>query len=272
MIYPRPVIRYPGGKVQLRNKIVPLMPANIVRYVEPFVGGGSMALAVSGRARFLDCYDLDARVINVHNHVKTNPVQLIDYIQEYLDACDFFKVDLLEWSRRLYDATLGSGADGVRDAAKFICNVQVSYGGRVDNSFGWRNRITADWPGLIADRIHRASFHFRNTSFAVQHWEQTLAGCSACDVVYLDPPYVGSVATVYDDYAEMDHVKLAKVLSEADYHWLLSYNDVPEVRYLYQDFHILELQCTYSFNRKKRGKGHELLISNRPIRRQKELI
>ena len=272
MIYPRPVIPYPGGKVQLRNKIVPLMPAEIVRYVEPFVGGASIALAVSGRARFLDCYDLDARVVNVHNHVKTNPHQLIEHIQDYLDACDFFKVDLLEWSRRLYDATLGSGADGVRDAAKFICNVKVSYGGRVDNSFGWNTRMTGDWPRLFAGRIHRASFHFRNTSFAVQHWEQTLMGCSADDVVYLDPPYVGHVAEIYGDYAEMDHVQLAKVLSAADYHWLLSYNDVAEVRKLYQDFHILELQCNYSYNKKSTRKTHELLLSNRPIRRQRELI
>jgi site-specific DNA-adenine methylase len=43
---PIPAFAYPGGKAKIRKKIIPLLPPEGVRYVEPFCGRGNMYFAV----------------------------------------------------------------------------------------------------------------------------------------------------------------------------------------------------------------------------------
>ena len=46
---PKPVIVYPGGKYRLRNKILCDFPISPTRFVEPFIGGGSVTVAMGLR-------------------------------------------------------------------------------------------------------------------------------------------------------------------------------------------------------------------------------
>ena len=37
-----PVLKWVGGKRQLLNEIIPMIPSNCSTYVEPFIGGGAV--------------------------------------------------------------------------------------------------------------------------------------------------------------------------------------------------------------------------------------
>ena len=37
-----PVLKWVGGKRQLLNEIIPMIPKNYSTYVEPFIGGGAV--------------------------------------------------------------------------------------------------------------------------------------------------------------------------------------------------------------------------------------
>ena len=47
-------------------------------------------------------------------------------------------------------------------------------------------------------------------------------------------------------FSKPDHIRLARLLRRTHGHWLLSYDDCPEVRSLYDWAHIVSIQATYS--------------------------
>lgn len=58
---------YVGDKYKLLPSIVPLFPTNIETFVEPFVGGGSVALNVKAKKYLLN--DIDANIMLLHKHL-----------------------------------------------------------------------------------------------------------------------------------------------------------------------------------------------------------
>ena len=82
---------------------------------------------------------------------------------------------------------------------------------------------------------------------------------------YLDPPYWGCE----NDYGEAlfiraDFTRLAEQLATIKGRFLMSINDVPEIRELFSAFQIEEVKTTYSVSKvnEKAGQRKELLISN----------
>jgi DNA adenine methylase len=87
--------------------------------------------------------------------------------------------------------------------------------------------------------------------------------------IYLDPPYFAKGKAVYRHYYQPpDHQRLMGVIRQYDCPWLISYDDTPFVRGLYQNMEIesesfsLKYSCAGT---KVRGKGRELLLSNIPL-------
>jgi len=85
---------YVGDKYKLMEQINKIMPSNINRYVEPFVGGGSSALNVRGKEYILN--DIDNYVIRLHeelskykNNHKLLYKKLFSTIQRYELSCSF---------------------------------------------------------------------------------------------------------------------------------------------------------------------------------------
>jgi DNA adenine methylase len=83
---------------------------------------------------------------------------------------------------------------------------------------------------------------------------------------YLDPPYWGTEDYYGKDmFGRADFERLAAVLRDVQGRFILSINDRPEVRQVFDGFAITEISTTYSV----RGGGHssaaaELIITNVP--------
>lgn len=79
----RPPLRWAGGKSWLAERVAGMVPNDCVQYVEPFVGGASVALTIS-RVRpdiSIRCYDINCDLINYYSIVQT---QVHDLISELL--------------------------------------------------------------------------------------------------------------------------------------------------------------------------------------------
>jgi len=87
--------------------------------------------------------------------------------------------------------------------------------------------------------------------------------------LYVDPPYYGC-EDYYGDgiFSRDDFARLQAVLADIKGKFLMSINDKPDIRQIFKDFYIEEVQTTYltaGANKKKRVT--ELLISNyRPVK------
>ena len=67
------------------------------------------------------------------------------------------------------------------------------------------------------------------------------------------------------DFAMADDIRLRDALQTTDHEWVLSYDDVPEIRALYSPWALIErIPVIYSITGARRG--HELLIRKRDWR------
>lgn len=91
--------------------------------------------------------------------------------------------------------------------------------------------------------------------------------------VYIDPPYYKEGPGLYRYfYTEKQHQELAKFIKTKAFPWLLSYDDVHEIRKLYNRRTCVNLYLDYSVKTSKKGK--EILISNLeipPMERENEI-
>ena len=82
--------------------------------------------------------------------------------------------------------------------------------------------------------------------------------------VYIDPPYYNKGPSLYRYYYEKDlHRELAKFIKTKSYPWLISYDDVPEIKRIYRHSQRQHIYLDYSANTHAPGK--ELLLSNLEI-------
>lgn len=91
-------LRYPGGKSKALDKILPHIPLNIGEYREPFVGGGSVFLAVKqlfgNRIKRYWINDLNFDLYCFWSYAKTEIESLTDEVdrikQKYTDGRELF--------------------------------------------------------------------------------------------------------------------------------------------------------------------------------------
>lgn len=82
---------------------------------------------------------------------------------------------------------------------------------------------------------------------------------------YLDPPY-WDCEDVYGRglFSKDDFTHLAKQLAGIKGKFIMSINDVPQIRELFGQFHIKEVNTRYSINKDQNKAVTELLITNYP--------
>lgn len=78
---------------------------------------------------------------------------------------------------------------------------------------------------------------------------------------YLDPPYFKKGELLYRHFYKLaQHKELASVLAEAEFNWLLSYDDHHVIEFLYQQFNLE--RCEFRYSARSHKNHNELLISN----------
>ncbi|WP_424946227.1 DNA adenine methylase [Candidatus Spongiihabitans sp.] len=230
-------LRYPGGKSRAVKQILHLLPPNLDRLCSPFVGGGSVELACAARGVEVHAYDAFAPLVNFWQVLLEDAPKLAQLVRAYhpLNKVEFYALQrgyfTLKGRRKL--------------AAVFFALNRSSFSGTTLSggmSPGHPRFTDTAIVGLAAFKTDRLTI--KQADF-----KQSL-GRHKHDFLYLDPPYV-IASKLYgkrgDHHADFDHAALAKILRKRD-GWLLSYNDCPAVRELYDGFCILSSKWAYGMN------------------------
>lgn len=91
-------------------------------------------------------------------------------------------------------------------------------------------------------------------------------------LVYLDPPYYQKGQRLYlNSFDHRDHSKLAKyLLGDPPFRWILTYDNVPEIRGLYAKLNPRPFELSYSAY--GRRKGRELIIFDPRLKVDEEML
>lgn len=100
----KPLIKWVGGKTQIIDTLISQFPTRIHNYWEPFVGGGSVLLAVlsairDGRIELtgnIHVFDLNVALISLYKNIQSNPINLYDEIQKFKQEYEAIPIMKLE--------------------------------------------------------------------------------------------------------------------------------------------------------------------------------
>ena len=87
----QPIIKWPGGKEKELKYILPNLP-KFNRYFEPFVGGGSVFMAVQARKYYIN--DFSSELVSLYNYIATSDKAFFRYVElidkSWINATKFF--------------------------------------------------------------------------------------------------------------------------------------------------------------------------------------
>lgn len=233
-------LRYPGGKRRLAPFVGALISAQTPRplvYVEPFTGGGAVALSLLTQ-EYVDeivLNDLDRGVAAFWRCVLEHKADLLDLIRTTTPSLD-------EWHRQRAVVQANLSDDLALGFATFFLNRVNRSGivgarpiGGMEQTGKWK--IDARWDAeSLARRVSRIGrYRSRITVLQEDGIELTrrYLGDSAV-FIYADPPYLNKAENLYlNGLAWEDHERLASYLCKGR-NWLLTYDcdeRIPEQLY-----------------------------------------
>lgn len=261
-------LRYPGGKSRAIKQILHHVPARIEEYREPFVGGGSVFLAIKclfgNRIHRYVINDLNADLV----HFWREAQQCID---ELACGVQTFKDDYVEgralWRFMHTDGTMTSQLE--RAVRYFVLN-RITFSGVVDSGgysqYAFERRFTQSSIG----RLWRIEPLLRDVEICFGDYESHLHEPGDDVFIFLDPPYFRATQSrLYGKNGELhtafDHERFAENMRRCTHKWLITYDDSPIIRDLFSFAHISEWTLQYGMNNYMQGKaekGRELFIRN----------
>lgn len=254
----RPAAPYLGGKRLLAKTIVPIIDGTPHKsYCEPFVGLGGIFLRRS-------CIP-HSEVINDLNQDIANFFRILQ--RHYIAFLEMLRFQLT--TRSEFERLLATRPDTLTDlerAARFIYLQRTAFGGHVvRQSFGVAQGLPARFDvtklAPVLEEIHTrmASVVIENLNYLefIIRYDQKTA------LFYLDPPYYGTEDFYGKELFSRDEfTKLADCLGKIKGKFLLSLNDVPEIRKIFSNFKIKAVTTKYSVAKKRSTQANELLIRN----------
>lgn len=254
-----PPAPYVGGKRNLARTLIERIAAvPHTAYVEPFIGMGGVFLRRPFRARAEVINDISRDVATLFRCLQRHYVPLMDMLRWQIASRAEFQ--------RLLDARPDTLTDLER-AARLLYLQRSSFGGKVSGrSFGTARLQPARFDiARLAESLDQVHQRLCGVTIECLPWERLIPLYDTPETLfYLDPPYYGCERDYGDGvFARTDFERLAAALANIRGRFILSLNDRPEVRSIFDRFQIEAVETTYSLARKKGdGRAGELIISS----------
>ena len=288
----RPFIKWVGGKTQLLPEIRQRYPENIIKYCEPFVGGGAVLFDVlqTFHPNEVLINDINPELINLYENIRDNCeplIQLLEHFQtEYLETPEADRQNLYLGKRATYNHFIveRNPEYNLGKAALFIYLNKTCFNGlyRVNRNGLFNVPFNRAKSPLICDaeNIRECSQLLQNVLMHVGDYSYCRDFIDENTFVYLDPPYrpltESSSFTSYNEngFTDVQQIELGNFITEMAHRGALiaasnsdphNANEQDEFfDNLYADFNIERVQATrmVNSNARRRGPINELLISN----------
>lgn len=246
-------LSYVGGKNRLASRIISLIPEHKT-FVEPF-GGGAQVLFRKNPSEVEVLNDIDGELVNFYRVCQAHHDELLKQLR--------FMLLSREWYERLRETT-PDGLTDIQRAARYFFLQKSSFGGMVARQ-SFATHITKHpsfTPKRIPQIIQAAYERLQTVLIERLPFERVIEKYDRPETFfYLDPPYYGVNLYRFNFSAE-DFKRLAGCLAALKGKFLLSINDHPEIRKLFSNFRIEDVELYYSLQRHAGRRYSELFIRN----------
>jgi DNA adenine methylase len=260
-----PFVKWVGGKRRLLPHIMAVAPKKFKRYLEPFTGGGAVALALGHPIMLLN--DANPELMNTYHIVKTDVDSLIGLLDQHTEN---HSEEYYYQMRDINAPTLSP----LEQAARLIYLNKTCFNGlyRV-NRQGHFNVPYGKHENPVLyneERLRTASKALQGATLSTCHYADFLReNAQAGDFIYLDPPYVpvGKFSDfkryTKEQFREKDQEELASLyteLIERGCHPILSNSWTASE--LYSDHEIVEVYANRNINKDADGRSavKEILV------------
>ncbi|MBI0130484.1 MULTISPECIES: DNA adenine methylase [Snodgrassella] len=268
-----PVLKWAGGKRQLLDTLIPLVPKDYSVYCEPFVGGGALFFALQPQSACIN--DVNHELIRVYTVIKNDVDVLIEQLKQFQNNKDQF-YEIRSWDRNKDKYTHLSD---IEKAARIIYLNRTCFNGlfRV-NASGEFNVPFGNYanPNIVNEPVLRAiSFYFNNSEivFNAVDYAEILKNLPDNAFVYLDPPYdpvsVTANFTSYtkDGFSRDEQIRLRKCcdeLNERSIKFMLSNSATDFIydQYSKYNIEIISAKRLVGADASKRGRIQEVIVRN----------
>lgn len=233
----KPFIKWVGGKANIADQIAARMPDKIRTYVEPFVGGGAVFFAVHDRCKDAVLADTNEHLVSAFRTVRGRLPELSRRLRELE-----YEYNSAVSQEAMYYRVRDETPDGdLERAARLILLNRTGFNGlwrenkkrKMNTPWGKKDEVK------LCDRsvFEACSSALAKASVRCMPFEKTaLLALGPGDVLYMDPPYVGTFTAYQADPVPMSRLwAVARLTYQRGVKVIVSNADHPEVRGAFVD-------------------------------------
>jgi DNA adenine methylase len=256
-------LRYPGGKAKLFPFFANLITKNGLlgsHYCEPYAGGAGLAL------RLLTCGFVDRILINdIDKSIYAFWKVALEKSDQFCSKIERTPITIDEWHKQKSLWKKGNEKNFLElgFAAYFLNRTNrsgiISGAGPI-GGYNQNGKWKIDARLIKEKQIEnikslskfRKEIHVSNLD-AMEFFQKNARNQKS--FFYLDPPYYVKGSKLYTNfYQQTDHERIAKKLEKnRKAKWVVTYDDVPEIREAYSSFSPIEYYLNYSVGKKTIG-------------------
>jgi DNA adenine methylase len=232
----QPIIPWLGGKRRLADHIIPQFPSHTC-YVEVFAGGAALYfLRPPAEVEVLN--DINGELINLYRVVQNHLEEFVRQFKWALSSREVFK-----WLQETPPHT----QTDIQRAARFFYLQQHAFGGKVDGQ-NWGTATTAPPINLLRIEENLSAAHLRLSRAYIENrdWASCIETYDRPHTLfYLDPPY-WQTAGYGVEFDIEQYEKMAGLMRSLKGKAILSINDHPDIRRIFDGFQMQEVGIQYT--------------------------
>lgn len=262
-------LRYPGGKSKLASFISLLIQKSQIEnpiYVEPFAGGAGVALSLllNSAVDEIVINDYDKAIYSVWRALLTETDRFIELIENTPLNVEEWRVQKRIYDERgdKYSLELGFAAfylnrtnrSGILSNAGPIGGFDQTGNYLIDARFNRKELMRR----VREIAKYKSKIHLYNKDIRT-FLKKYMPKYQERAFIYFDPPYYKKGKALYKNFfSPSDHKEIFKCINELSCPWLVTYDDVPEIREIYSFYVGKRYDLIYSLA--NNGKKSELMF------------
>lgn len=258
-------LRYPGGKSKALKQILPLIPY-FEEYREPFVGGGSVFLALKqiypDRKYWIN--DLYFELYKFWEYAQKDLQGIISQVSSWKKEFENGKE-----LHKFLTSNMNSFDDLKKASAFFVFN-RITFSGTTEAGGFSEQAFQKRFTESSIQRLGLLKNVVKDIKITNLDYEEVVKAEGENVFIFLDPPYFSATkSALYGKNGKLhkgfDHERFAKIMKNCNHKWLITYDDCKYVRGLFSFAHILEWNLMYGMRNQTESSnqlGDEIFIAN----------